>query len=166
MTIIAHSNTFAHRMLTDQGAFVHEHNPETFEDVGDAENGPQLVGGPAFDCYEGDSHSLIIDHTGLIVFEQEIDWDEVRFGMTMPDYDYGESEGPQQYVRPYKVGEDFRVTFTDEDGPWYACRGYGWTDNIKEAAWYTRSQAEQVAFTFNSASGRRDDRITGSAYII
>jgi hypothetical protein len=73
MQTIAHKNTFAHCMLTDQGCFVHTHAEADFDD-GDPENGPGTVGYPAFDVYEGDSHDLVIDQTGLIVHAEPIDW--------------------------------------------------------------------------------------------
>jgi hypothetical protein len=148
---------------------VHEHCPETFEDIGDAENGPQLTGGPAFDRYAGDSHEIIMDYTGLIVHMGAIDWDEYRFfntpEMLAANASWPGDDDAPRYVRPRKAGEDHRVTFTDEDGPWYACHGPGWTDDIKEAAWMGRTQAEQTAHAFNSVRNR-DDRMTGSAYII
>jgi hypothetical protein len=67
-------NPVAHTLLTDQGAYVHTHFDDTFEDVGDAENGPELTGGPAFDEYSGESHYLIIDHTTTFVHQQERDF--------------------------------------------------------------------------------------------
>lgn len=84
-TTLSHSNTWLHLMLTDQGAFVHEHIPDSFEDVGDAENGPELIGGPAFDRYSGDSHEFIVDGTGTIVASYPIDWDQERWFAQMED---------------------------------------------------------------------------------
>lgn len=75
----SHRNEFAHQMLTDEGACSHEHFRESWEDDGDAENGPSLSGGPAFDVYTTESHSIVITGDGLIADSQVIDWDEYRF---------------------------------------------------------------------------------------
>jgi hypothetical protein len=56
----------AHDFLTDEGAYFHEHVPESWEEEGNTDNGPRLVGGPAFDVYSGDSHQIIIQG-GVIV---------------------------------------------------------------------------------------------------
>lgn len=72
----------AHTFLTDQGAYVHDHVEADFDD-GDPENGPGSYGHEAFDCYEGDSHDIIIQR-GLIVDTVLIDWNEVRFFEAMP----------------------------------------------------------------------------------
>lgn len=61
-------------MLTDQGAATHTYHPEDFEDDGDAENGPHLTGGPAWSEYTTESHMIVIDHTGLIVHQEVINW--------------------------------------------------------------------------------------------
>lgn len=43
-------NPALHAFLTDAG-FGYSHHEASWEDVGDAENGPELTGGPAFDEY-------------------------------------------------------------------------------------------------------------------
>lgn len=71
-------NPFAHEMLTSDGAFIHTHMEADFDD-GDAENGPGYGGHDAYDLYEGESHDIVIDRSGLIVHVGLINWDEVRF---------------------------------------------------------------------------------------
>lgn len=154
---ISHSNIFAHRMLTDQGAYVHTHYPDSWEDIGDAENGPQVVGGPAYDEYSGDSDYFIIDPSGLIVAQMAIDWAFVRWYAEHPDPSEEEREG---YKRPRYAGEDYQVIFTDEDGRWYACHDYGWTDDPREAAYLSAPQAAMIAGRFNCAP---KDRLTSKA---
>lgn len=66
----------AHDFLTDEGAYVHEHVPESWYDGSDPENGPEdLQGGPAFDVYSGDSHDIFIQD-GLIVHMSLRDFNE------------------------------------------------------------------------------------------
>jgi hypothetical protein len=149
MTTLSHSNFFAHRMLTDQGAYTHEHYPESFEDVGDAESGPQLTGGPAYDRYAGESHEIIIDYSGMIRHCVEIDWNWERFLA-----DAGELASPDdgaEYIRKRASGEDWQVTFTDEDGKWFACwGGTGWTDErAEDVGFFTMIRASQIAYRFN-----------------
>jgi hypothetical protein len=79
MTTLSHSNRWLHDMLTDQGACSHEHQPDSWEDTGDAETGPILEGGPAFDIYTSESHTFIIDATGTVVDSELIEWDMWRF---------------------------------------------------------------------------------------
>ena len=168
MTTICHSNFFAHRMLTDQGACVHEHYSETYEDIGDAENGPQLSGGPAFDKYFGDSHEFIIDHTGRIVASFGIDWDEFRFFAEISD-EMKNGAGQLddvEYKRPRKTGEDWQVIYTDEDGPWYACHGYGWDAEWLRAGFFSKIEAEQIAHRFNIAPQSDPDWMHSPATII
>jgi hypothetical protein len=74
MTTLSHKNHFAHAMLVSEGACSHEHVEAEFDD-GDGENGPGSWGHPAFDVYSSESHSLVIDDTGLIVNSEVIDWD-------------------------------------------------------------------------------------------
>ena len=45
----------------------------TFEDVGDAENGPELTGDPAFDEYKGPAEYVIVDESGHVVHREERD---------------------------------------------------------------------------------------------
>lgn len=75
---LSHKNEFAHRMLTEEGSYTHEHVEADFDD-GDPENGPGCWGYPAYDVYHGDSHDIVIDHTGLIVDMVLIDWDLCRW---------------------------------------------------------------------------------------
>jgi hypothetical protein len=56
-------NPDAHAHLIALG-YRHTQFPCTFEDDGDAESGPHLTGGPAFDEYESDDDRLIIDELG------------------------------------------------------------------------------------------------------
>ena len=65
-------NLFAHRMLTDEGCYVHTHYAESYEDIGNGESGPKLSGGPAYDEYAGDSHILYFDDDG------DLQWMEAR----------------------------------------------------------------------------------------
>lgn len=164
MTTLSHSNFNLHRLLTDQGACVHVHYPDSFEDVGDAENGPELTGGPAYDEYTCDSHTFIVDSTGCIVFTASIDWDFERFAAGMAeDAGEGTMENPHElYVPKRRAGEDFTVYYRDEDGGWYAQRG-GWCDDAREAHPFHRAQAEQVAHEFNTT---RHDRIVGRAHVV
>lgn len=53
-----------HALLVAAG-YSHEHYPESWEDIGGPENGPNLVGGPAFDAYympdgKGGEHEIIV----------------------------------------------------------------------------------------------------------
>lgn len=68
------TNTFAHRMFTDQGVCTHKHFEAEVDD-GDAENGPGTDGHPAFDEYTSDSHYIVIDACGFLVHTQERDFD-------------------------------------------------------------------------------------------
>jgi hypothetical protein len=83
--ILASADRRAHDFLTDQGAYTHEHVPESYEDYGDAENGPDLQGGPAFDAYEGESHCIIIGPSGLIEHQAERDWDFEKYCREMQE---------------------------------------------------------------------------------
>jgi hypothetical protein len=65
-------------MLTDEGSFVHTHFEAEVDD-GDPENGPGMGFCDEFDMYEGESHDMVIDRSGLIVHSQVIDWAIVRF---------------------------------------------------------------------------------------
>ncbi len=56
-------NTFAHNALLQSG-YTHEHHNATWEDVGDAENGPKLDGGPACDVYASETEYVVIDEDG------------------------------------------------------------------------------------------------------
>lgn len=161
MTTICHDNFKLHALLTDQGAYIHEHNPATWEDDGDAENGPCLHGGPAFDRYSGDSHEFIVDSSGEIVCTMHIDWDEYRWFEALPDAH--EQEDDIQYERPRGVGEDYIVTHCDEDGPWFACHDYGWTDSKKERGYFTLIHAQQIAEKHNKTL---HDAITGRALVV
>lgn len=165
MTTLSHSNLRLHHLLTDQGACVHVHYPESFEDVGDAENGPELVGGPAYDEYSCDSHSFIVDGTGQIVFSSAIDWDFERFAAGMADAaGEGVMEDPHDlYVPKRGAGEDFAVKVRDEDGNWYAQRGSCWTSDSREAHCFSHAQAEQIAASFDNYP---HDRIVGRAQVI
>lgn len=146
MTTLSHSNTWLHRMLTDQGACVHEHEPDTFEDVGDAESGPELTGGPAYDRYTSESHEFIIDGTGTIVFSAPIDWDLWRFAEEMAAlHGYQGHDDLDHYRRPRGAGEDWLVAFTDEDGLWYAQSGSCWTSDPTEPGFFRRAHALQIA---------------------
>lgn len=53
-------------MLTDQGAYTHEHFEESWE-------------GPAYDCYYGDSHIIVVDASGVICHTDVIDWDLMKW---------------------------------------------------------------------------------------
>jgi hypothetical protein len=70
---LSHTNYRLHVLLTDQGACIHEHHEADFDD-GDAENGPGSDGHPAWDEYTSESHFIVVDHTGLIVHSEPIDW--------------------------------------------------------------------------------------------
>lgn len=164
MTTLSHSNFNLHRLLTDQGACVHVHYPDSFEDVGDAENGPELTGGPAYDEYTCDSHTFIVDSTGTIVFTAAIDWDFERFASGMAEA-AGEGimgDPSEDWVPRRRAGEDFAVCFHDEDGSWYAMHT-GWCDRASDAHPFHRAHAEQVAHEFNA---RPHDRIVGRARVI
>lgn len=164
MATISSSNFFAHRMLTDQGACTHEHNPDTWEDTGDAENGPHLTGGPAFDRYYTDSHEIIIDQSGLIVHSSEIDWNWFRFA------EEAEASGEDRnldstwnYQRKRGAGEDWIVVMHDEDGAWYACwGGTGWTQQDDDRGYFHQARALQLADAFNATP---HDMLTGRASV-
>ncbi len=81
-------NLVAHEFLCSQG-YTHERAPEDWEDVGDPENGPRLVGGPAYDIYITDDHYVVILDGGEThmelrdkVFEEWVDamYDTMRPG--------------------------------------------------------------------------------------
>ena len=61
-------NTVHHHLL--ELGFVHVHHEADWEDGGDAENGPKLEGGPAFDDYYADTDSIYINHDGSAHLEQ------------------------------------------------------------------------------------------------
>lgn len=163
MTTLSHSNLWLHRMLTDQGACVHEHHPSSFEDIGDAENGPQLIGGPAYDSYRCDSHEFFIDRHNTIVARLQIDWDFWRFCESMPEQ-APEDEQPA-YVRKQHTGEDYIVWLIDtEDGEvWFACDDYGWTDKKDERGFFTKGEAQRRALSHNLTV--RDGVASGRAFL-
>lgn len=165
MTTLSHSNIWLHRMLTDQGACSHEHEPDSFEDVGDAENGPDLQGGPAYDRYWSESHEFIIDQSGTIVYSEVIDWGLWRFAESMlaNHIDQGGDDPREHYKRKREAGEDWLVTFTDEDGPWYALGGSCWTSDPAEAGFFRRAHALQIAKAHDHGP---HDRIVGKAKLV
>lgn len=59
-------NQDIHDNLLDHG-FRHNRVEESWEECGDAENGPQLDGGPAYDEYMSNDSYIIIDHEGHFV---------------------------------------------------------------------------------------------------
>lgn len=67
-----------HDDLVDEGAYIHTRHPEQCGDNGDGESGPMPWYEPAWDEYNGDSHTLYFCG-GVLVHVEEIDWDEVRF---------------------------------------------------------------------------------------
>jgi hypothetical protein len=161
-TTLSHGNFALHRLLTDQGACVHQHYADSFEDTGDAESGPCLEGGPAYDEYRSESHYMIVDASGDIVHQSLIDWDMERFVDQMTSSGVDEYD-IDQYVPQRRTGEDFTVKYRDEDGNWFEQRGSCWTSDPRESHPLTRSEAEQRAHAFNTAS---HDRIVGRASII
>lgn len=58
-------------LLTLLGYSLTNHVEESWEDDGDAENGPHLTGGPAFDEWTrpGDSHAVIVIDGGVVAVE-------------------------------------------------------------------------------------------------
>ena len=56
-------NPAAHDFFVGAG-YVVTHYESDFEDVGDAESGPKLSGGPAFDEYAADDHYVIVTEGG------------------------------------------------------------------------------------------------------
>jgi hypothetical protein len=57
--------------------YVRTHYPESFEDDGDAESGPHLTGGPAYDEYESADDRVIIDHNGHFAHHEkrDLEWE-------------------------------------------------------------------------------------------
>ena len=58
-----------HETLVEAG-YSYTREPCTFEDDGDAESGPHLVGGPEFDQYEGPLHYVAVLPGGECHFEK------------------------------------------------------------------------------------------------
>jgi hypothetical protein len=164
MASLASSNFFAHRMLTDQGACTHEHNPDSFEDDGDGESGPHLTGGPAFDRYYSESHELIIDEHGMLVHTSEIDWNWFRFLEEVEASNADRNlDSTWNYQRKRGAGEDWIVIMRDEDGPWFACwGGVGWTEDAGERGYFQQARALQIAEAFNT---RPHDMLTSKASV-
>lgn len=161
MTTICHGNFTLHRLLTDQGACIHTHHPESFEDTGDAESGPCLEGGPAYDEYTSDSHYMIVDQTGLFVHSQVIDWDMERFVDEMTGSGVDEFEARETYKPKRREGEDWAVRYRDEDGSWFLQRGACWSQQDMHP--FSIAEAEQRAHAFNQLP---HDRIVGRAVVI
>ena len=63
-------NPAAHDFFVAAG-YVVTHYKADFEDVGDAESGPKLSGGPAFDEYAADDHCVIVTEGGATFLETE-----------------------------------------------------------------------------------------------
>ena len=61
-------NTAAHAALIAAG-YVHERHDADWQDTGDAENGPELSGGPAFDLYTDADSVVMISESGETAFE-------------------------------------------------------------------------------------------------
>jgi hypothetical protein len=164
VTTLSHDNIWLHRMLTDQGACSHEHEPDSFEDDGDAESGPNLIGGPAYDRYTSESHSFIIDGTGSIVHSELIDWDMWRFCEGMAAACNGDWPAEEAgYKRKRGAEEDWQVCFHDEDGAWWAQSGACWTSDRSEAGYFQRGHALQIARMHDDGP---HDRIVGKAFLI
>lgn len=159
MTTLSHNNFALHELLTDQGAYIHEHYPDSFEDIGGAESGPKLVGGPAFDAYSGESHDFIVDESGKIVHVHLIDWEDERlYGqMTGPEPD---EDNPDLLNKPKPTGDfvvwyyaasgDFNRTCIDK--VWFACQQGGWTDKRGDRGYFSISQARDLVEKFNLSS--------------
>jgi hypothetical protein len=62
-------NQVAHDFLLEQG-YTHHHEKATWEEVGDAENGPKVDGGPACDVYGDKKDYVIVDENGAAWFEE------------------------------------------------------------------------------------------------
>jgi hypothetical protein len=75
MIHLSHSNFWLHNMLTSEGACTHEHVASEITDA----IGTLVVEPTTWDEYTSESHFIIVDHSGLIVYMQLIDWDLVRF---------------------------------------------------------------------------------------
>ena len=58
-------NPGIHEHLLAQG-YEYHHNPADWQDVGDCENGPELSGGPAWDCYSNGKDYLAVDEEGEV----------------------------------------------------------------------------------------------------
>jgi len=56
-----------------------EHNEASWSDVGDAENGPKVVGGPAFDEWHRGELSLIVVDGKIVDVVQYVPDPELRF---------------------------------------------------------------------------------------
>jgi hypothetical protein len=69
-------NRGTHDQLVALG-YVRTHYPESFEDDGDAESGPHLTGGPAYDEYESADDRVIIDHNGHFAHHEkrDLEWE-------------------------------------------------------------------------------------------
>jgi hypothetical protein len=65
-------NEDVHHWLVELG-YERAYCPADFEDVGDAENGPKLVGGPAYDEYTGPEEYIIIDESGHFAHREKRD---------------------------------------------------------------------------------------------
>lgn len=55
-----------HDFLTDQGAYVHTHYDEEWEDNGDGESGPMVTYSPAYDEYAGETCYFIAQGGQLV----------------------------------------------------------------------------------------------------
>jgi len=56
-------NQALHDHLTGLG-YLHHREEDSWEDIGDGESGPCLVGGPAFDMYTGPDDYVYCDENG------------------------------------------------------------------------------------------------------
>jgi len=63
--VLCVANLDAHDHMIALGAR-HTHYDADWEDTGDAESGPMLRGGPAYDEYEFDEFRVYIDHEGHV----------------------------------------------------------------------------------------------------
>ena len=62
-------NQALHDFLITNG-YQRYHEPESFEDDGDCENGPHLTGDPAFDEYVDENTRVIVEEGGVVWSER------------------------------------------------------------------------------------------------
>lgn len=166
MTTLSHSNFQLHRFLTDQGAFIHTHHPEDFEDTGDGESGPHLSGHPAYDEYAGESHTIFVDSTGLIQHSELIDWHWCNWVDQMIEERGEDRDEWPIYIPPRRAGEDWQVSIRDEDGRWWMQRGQCWTSDRKEAHFFSLFDASQRAARFNERTRNDTSWLTSRAVVV
>lgn len=96
-------NPDIHAALLVEGFTLTQHEDD-FEDDGDAESGPHLTGGPAWDEYQSADEMIVVDHHGAVVHREPRDLEREAYEASMSD-----PEGAVWVDRTMTVQEALRL---------------------------------------------------------